>query len=229
MNDKSYPKNVGIIMDGNGRWALNRGLQRKEGHTKGIENMLSTAVTAFSLGVENFVCYSLSVENLNREQGEVSHILSLIDVYFDDFITLCKKYKICARYIGNLHLLPKEILSSIQRTELELSVFSKEKRTLYIAIAYGSRDEIITAVNNAIIKGEPVTKETFLQSLLLPIELDLIIRTGGEQRLSNFFLYQACYSELYFSDKFFPDFSKKDLIDAFDWFSNRNRRYGLLK
>ena len=230
MNDiNAYPKNVGIIMDGNGRWALERGLCRTEGHTKGVENMLSTAFYAFSLGAENVVTYSLSIENLNREQNEVEHILGLVNAYFDKFISLCKKRKICVKYIGNLELLPEKILSSIRKTEEELSVFAGEKRTLYIAIAYGSRDEIISAVNKAVRDGKTVTKDTFLQSLSLPVELDLIIRTGGEQRLSNFFLYQASYAELYFSDKFFPDFSNEDLKIAFDWFANRNRRYGLVK
>ena len=229
MDDKTYPKNVGIIMDGNGRWAIRRGLARTAGHTKGIENMLKTAISAFSLGVENFVCYSLSVENLKREQGEVEHILGLVETYFDKFIALCKERRICARYIGNLELLPEKVLSLIRKTEEALSVFSDEKRNLYIAIAYGSRDEIITAVNKAVKDGVLVTKDSFLQSLLLPIELDFIIRTGGEQRLSNFFLYQASYAELYFCDKFFPDFCEKDLIEAFDWYSVRNRRYGLLK
>ena len=125
--------------------------------------------------------------------------------------------------------MPEKVLSLIRKTEEALSVFSDEKHTLYIAIAYGSRDEIITAVNKAVKDGVSVTKDSFLQSLLLPIELDFIIRTGGEQRLSNFFLYQASYSELYFCDKFFPDFCEKDLIEAFDWYSVRNRRYGLLK
>ena len=216
-------------MDGNGRWATERGLSRKDGHTKGIANMIELAVHAFSLGAESFVCYSLSTENLKRDKDELSHILGLIIKYFDTFIEICRKHRSAARYIGNLELLPPEIRASIARTEETLSEFSGEGRTMYIAIAYGSRDEIVRAVNNAVREGRSVDEKSFLSSLMLPVDLDLVIRTGGERRLSNFFLYQSSYAELYFSDKYFPDFTGEDLKEAVDWFASRNRRYGLLK
>lgn len=223
-----HPKNVGIIMDGNGRWAEERGLSRKDGHTRGIVNMIELAVSAFSLGVENFVCYSLSTENLKREKDELSHILGLVVKHFDNFIEVCRKYKICAKYVGNLSLLPESTLDAITRTERILSEFDGQGRTVYIAIAYGSRDEIIGAVNRAVREGKEVDEKSFLSTLMLPLELDLVIRTGGESRLSNFFLYQASYAELYFSEKYFPDFGLTELKDAIDWFTHRKRRYGLL-
>ena len=225
----AVPKHIGLIMDGNGRWAEERGLARKEGHTRGIENMLRLASEAFYLGAESFVCYSLSTENLRREPEELSHILSLVIKYADVFIALCRRQRIAVKYVGRLSLLPPETQESLRMTEAALSEFAGEGRTVYIAIAYGSRAELIDAVNDAVRSGRTVTEESFLESLLLPVELDLIIRTGGERRLSNFFLYQASYSELYFSDKYFPDFSSADLREAFEWFSHRKRRYGLVK
>ena len=226
-NSVRTPKNVGLIMDGNGRWASEKGLLRKEGHTRGIVNMIELAVNAFSLGVENFVCYSLSTENLKREEDELSHILGLVIKHFDNFIEVCKKHRICAKYVGNLDLLPKATRDAIAETERVLSEFDGQGRTMYIAIAYGSRHELVSAVNKAVKEGKEVDEESFLSSLMFPMELDLVIRTGGEKRLSNFFLYQASYAEFFFSDKYFPDFNAADLKDAVECFSNRKRRYGL--
>ena len=127
-----------------------------------------------------------------------------------------------------LDLLPEDIRRSLKKTEEVLSEFSASGRTIYIAIAYGSRNEIVDAVNRAIRRGEPVSEQSFLEELALPLEMDLVIRTGGEQRLSNFFLYQLAYGELYFSDRYFPDFSEEDLQEAFGWYASRKRRYGLV-
>lgn len=229
MNIKnSVPKTIGIIMDGNGRWAAERGLPRKEGHTMGIQNMISLAAHAFDLGAENFVCYSLSTENLKRDADELSHILNLVIKYFDIFIDVCKKNKIAAKYVGALDLLPEETRSAMSRTEKALSEFDGMGRTIYIAIAYGSRAEIIEAVNKAVREGREVDEEIFGSYLGMPHDIDFIIRTGGEKRLSNFFLYQASYAELYFSDKYFPDFTREDLTEAVECFSMRKRRYGLV-
>lgn len=225
----SVPESIGLIMDGNGRWAEERGLSRKDGHTRGIINMITLAAHAFDLGAKNFVCYTLSTENLKRDKDELAHILSLVIKYFDEFIAVCREHRISARYVGRLDLLPSEIRESIAKTESILSEFASEGRTVYIAIAYGSRAELVGAINRAVKEGREVTEESLLRSLDFPAELDLIIRTGGERRLSNFFLYQASYAELYFSDKYFPDFSPEDLCEAVEWFSCRKRRYGLIK
>ena len=227
--EKRIPKNVGVIMDGNGRWATLRELPRYFGHTKGMLNMLKMIVDIFELGAENVACYSLSTENLNRDKAEVTHILNLVLKYFDKFIETCQEHKICAKMVGNLDLFPQEVKESLLKTQSILSEFEGMGRTVYVAVAYGSRDEIVSAINNAIKKGEEVTEESFLKSLYLPLDLDLIIRTGREQRLSNFFLYQASYAEIYFSDKYYPDFDKNDLIEIFDWYAKRKRRYGLVE
>ena len=229
LNKSTVPKSIGLIMDGNGRWAEEKGLPRKEGHTEGIANMLRLACKAFELGVNNFVCYSLSTENLGREKDEIDHILNLVIQYEDVFVGLCKKYQVAVKYVGRLELLPPDVLESLKRNEDTLSEFLPMGRVMYIAIAYGGRAEITDAVNRAIKSGTAVTESSFLELLDLPAELDLVIRTGGERRLSNFFLYQASYAELYFSDKYFPDFSEDDLCEALSWFLSRKRRYGLVK
>lgn len=223
------PENLGIIMDGNGRWAKSHNLRRTEGHTKGIENMMRLLAYAYDRGVKTATCYALSTENLKRDKAELQHILSLIGKVFDYFVSVFSKKQISISYVGNTELLPEEIRAHMKRTEDALSVYRDTGRVLYVLIAYGGRNEIIEAVNRAVTEGRAVTEEEFLSMLSVPVEPDLIIRTGGEKRLSNFLLYQSSYSELYFSDKMFPDFTTEDLEEAFEWYSGRKRNYGLVK
>ena len=226
MEKVCLPKNIGLIMDGNGRWAMSRTDNRLAGHAAGIKNMISLVEHAFARGVENIVCYGLSTENLLRPKNEVDHIYDLVIGIYDYFISVFNKIGACVKYVGNLSALPKEVQASLKRSEDALDKFSGNGKTLYVAIAYGGRFDIISAVNAAVEKGEQVTEEQFMSMLSVPIEPDLIIRTGGEQRLSNFLLYQASYSELYFSDKMFPDFGNDDLDKALEWFASRKRNYG---
>ena len=227
MSDINYlPESVGIIMDGNRRWAKERGLPTKDGHTAGMINMIKLASHAFELGARSVACYSLSTENFSRNEDELSHILSLVIKYFDAFLEEFRKIKVCAKIVGDLDMLPDEIKASLKRTEALLSEYENTGRTIYIAVAYGSRNEIIRAVNRAVSRGEQVNEESFRSMLDMPDNLDLIIRTGGDRRLSNFFLYQSSYAELYFADKYFPDFGNSDLDEAFDWFATRKRRHG---
>jgi len=220
------PKSVGIIMDGNRRWAKERGLSAKEGHTAGMVNMIRIASHAFARGADSVVCYSLSTENLSRTKEELAGILGLVIEYFDAFLEEFRKLKVCAKIVGDLEMLPPEIRASLKRTESLLSEFEDTGKTIYVAVAYGSRNEIVRAVNRAVLAGEPVSEEGFLATLDLPTDLDLIIRTGGDRRLSNFFLYQSSYAELYFADQYFPAFSTSDLDDAFEWFAAGKRRHG---
>jgi len=223
------PEHIGIIMDGNGRWAKQHDLSRTVGHTKGIENMMHLLAYAYDRGVKTATCYALSTENLKRDKAELDHILSLIGKVFDYFVSVFSKKQVSISYVGNRDLLPDEITAHMKRTEEALSVYRDSGKILYVAIAYGGRSEIIEAVNNAVRNNKTVTEEEFLSMLSVPVEPDLVIRTGGEKRLSNFLLYQTSYSELYFSDKLFPDFSTDDLDEAFDWYSKRKRNYGLVK
>jgi len=213
-------------MDGNRRWAKERGLPTEKGHTAGMINMIKIAAHAFELGADSVVCYSLSTENLSRGKDELAHIFSLVTEYFDAFIEEFIKLKVCAKIVGDLDMLPPDIKASLKRTEAVLSQFEYTGKTVYIAVAYGSRNEIVRAVNQAVEAGKTVNEENFLAMLDMPTDLDLIIRTGGDRRLSNFFLYQSSYAELYFSDKFFPDFSADDLDAAFECFATVKRRHG---
>lgn len=222
-------RNVGLIMDGNGRWAQEQGKRRLEGHTQGIVTMISLISYAFDCGVENIVCYGLSTENLQRPQDEILHIYDLILEIYDRFVSMMHEKKAYVKYVGNISVLPRPVRESMEKAERELSVYKDSGRTAFIGVVYGSRAEIIRAVNNAIDKGEKLTEERFLSQLDVPIDLELIIRTGGEQRLSNFMLYQASYSELYFSEKYFPDFNQNDMESVFQWYHNRKRRFGLIK
>ncbi len=222
------PENIGLIMDGNGRWAVNRGETRSAGHTAGIVNMITLVVHAFEMGVKNVICYGLSTENLKRPRNEVDHIFELIIKIHDYFITTFNRIGACVKYIGDLASLPTVIQTSLSDSEKELSKFLYNGKTLYVSIAYGGRNEIVNAVNTAVKNGVPVTEEQFMSLLSVPIEPDLIIRTGGERRLSNFLLYQASYSELFFSDKLFPDFNADDLDAALEWYASRRRTYGNL-
>lgn len=227
LDQRKVPKNLGIVADGNGRWAQSRGLSRSLGHTAGMKNILSLLDCIFNLGTENVVCYALSTENLNRDKSELDHILQMVFEYYTPFLEVCTKNEICVKFLGNLELFPDAVRASLLRTETELSKFKDRKRTFYLALAYGGRSEIVAAVNDAIKVGTLVTEETFLRSLQFPFDLDLIIRTGGRQRLSNFFLYQASYAELYFSDKYFPDLNKDDLIKIYDWYAKTDRTFGV--
>lgn len=227
MEKRHIPRHVGLIMDGNGRWAEAKGLPRTAGHTRGVRNMMALAAHAFDAGVETFTCYSLSTENLHREAGEVRHILSLVLSAFDEFLALCHAKRIAVKYVGRLALLPDEIREALAQTEAATAAYADGGRTMFIAIAYGGRAELVEAVNRAVAAGTPVTEESLLSHLSLPHSLDLIIRTGGERRLSNFFLYQASYAELYFSDLLFPDFDESALDGAFAEYARRTRRFGL--
>lgn len=227
-NQITVPENIGLIMDGNGRWAQQLGLSRTEGHTKGIENMIRLLTHAFSGGVKTATCFALSTENMKRDKAELDHILSLIGKVFDYFVSVFSKIQVSISYVGNLDLIPQEIRNHMKRTEDALRVYQDSGKILYVCIAYGGRDEIIRAVNTAVRNGKEVSEKDFLSMLSVPVEPDLIIRTGGEKRLSNFLLYQGSYAELYFSNKMFPDFTVEDLEEAFLWYANRKRKYGLV-
>ena len=223
------PRHIALIMDGNGRWAKKRLLPRSVGHKFGMERMIGLMEHAFALGVEYITVYALSTENLQRDGAELSHILSLIGKVFDYFVSVFSQKQVSISYVGNLSLLPREIREHMKRTEDALSRYKTSGKVLYVAIAYGGRNEIIDAVNRAVAKGTTVTEEEFLSLLSVPVEPDLVIRTGGQKRLSNFLLYQASYAELYFSDKLFPEFTVDDLQEAFTWYAGRKRNYGLVK
>lgn len=223
---QQLPTHVAIIMDGNGRWAKSRMLPRSIGHKNGMHRMIGLLEHAYDLGVNYMTVYALSTENLNRPKEELDGLFTLIREHF-----LVEMRKVCERgvrlkVLGNTTLLPEDVREIIRKAEEETASF--EGKGLNIALAYGAREEIVRAANEAVKKGELLTEES-LSSLLdtgNQPDPDLIIRTGKEQRLSNFLLYQAAYAELYFSDKMFPDFSDGDLEKAFAEYAKRTRRFG---
>ncbi len=223
---EKLPKHVAMIMDGNGRWAKQRLLSRSIGHRQGAKRMEELTQHAFTLGVEHVTLYALSTENLHRPKEEVEGLFELIRERFTSYRKRESENKIRFRVLGDLSLLPCDVRKILQESEKKTA--DCVGKSINLAVAYGGRSELIRAVNLAIKRGEQVCDESFSKLLYtrdLP-DPDLIIRTGKEMRLSNFLLYQAAYSELYFSEKMFPDFTKRDLERALLDYAERRRRYG---
>jgi len=220
------PRHIGVIMDGNGRWAKKRMLPRGIGHKFGMENMVKLLEGAFDMGVEYFTVYALSTENLARPKEELDGLYNLFRSYFKGYIEKLIKKGVAFKAIGDISALPDDIIALIKDAEASSSI--NKGKVLNMALNYGSRAEIVAAVNKAVEKGEKVTEESF-SSLLYTggqPDPDLIIRTGGEIRLSNFLMWQASYAELYFTDTYFPDFSVAELKKAVEAYSLRHRRFG---
>ena len=224
--EAGIPRHVAVIMDGNGRWAKKRLLPRSAGHRAGMNRMTSLSEHVFDSGVEFCTLYALSTENLNRPQEELEALFSLFREYFSKNTAKLKKKGIALRVIGNLNLLPADVREIIKRGEEETK--GGKRGTLVLAIAYGARQEILSAVNRAVREGKEVSEESF--SALLSTDgipdPDLLIRTGKEVRLSNFLLWQSAYTEFYFTEKLFPDFTDKEFDKALLSYAARDRRFG---
>ncbi len=230
----NIPTHVAIILDGNGRWAKSKGMPRNYGHTMGAKNVETICRACHDLGIRYLTVYAFSTENWSRPGDEVKALMKLLREYLKNCLKTAKKNDMRVRVIGDKSRLDKDIQETIEILERESSIYDGLHFT--IALNYGSRDEIIRAVN-AIERdraegkadpGVPVTEELFssyLDTSELP-DPDLLIRTSGEQRLSNFLLWQCAYTEFYFTDVHWPDFSKEELIKAVESYSNRERRYG---
>ncbi len=227
MDIDKLPLHVGVIMDGNGRWAKKRLLPRKLGHKSGMERMIGLSEHAKKSGVKYLTVYVMSTENLvRRPEDEIEGLFGLIRKYFT-----AQAEKLYARgsgikIIGDISALPEDVVKIL--TDAENASPANPVFTLVFAINYGGRREIISAVNRAVERGEKVTEENFAR-LLYTAEIpdpDLIIRTGGESRLSNFLTYQSAYAELYFTDVLFPDFSDAEFDRAIAAYAARDRRFG---
>lgn len=224
--DARIPDHVAIIMDGNGRWAKKRLLPRSAGHRAGMNRMVSLSEHVFDGGAKWCTLYALSTENFNRPEEELESLYTLFREYFRKNTKTLKQKGIVLRVVGNLNLLPEDVREIIRKGEEETQ--GGGRGTLVLAIGYGARQEIVAAVNRAVKEGKEVNEESF--SALLSTEgipdPDLLIRTGKEQRLSNFLLWQSAYTELYFTEKLFPDFSDKDYDKALEEYASRERRFG---
>lgn len=221
------PKHVALIMDGNGRWAQQRGLARTAGHKEGLEAAKRIARAAADLGIKYITLYTFSTENWKRTQEEVGYLMGLIKAHLRAEFEFYKENQIRVQHIGDLAGLPKDVQEEIINAKKDTENFTGT--TCVLAINYGSRDEITRAANKAIAAGKNKLNESDISANSdlpeLP-DVDLLIRTGGEKRLSNFLLWQTAYAEFIFSDTLWPDYSveefKKDIMD----FENRNRRFG---
>ena len=219
-------KSVGIIMDGNGRWAKARGLARSEGHKAGAK-VISEVIEALSdLGVEHVTLYAFSTENWKRPKEEVDGIMKLIYAYLHKMKEIKEEYDMSIRFIGDKSALPSRLRKKCIEVE-EMS--ANHSRYVNIALNYGGRDEIIRAVNEAIKDGCESITESEISRRLYTAESpdpDLIIRTGGDLRISNFLIWQSAYSELYFTDTLWPDFGRGEVARAVEEFYRRKRRFG---
>lgn len=220
------PAHIGIIMDGNGRWAKKRLMPRSFGHRHGMDRMVALLEHAFDLGVSYVTVYALSTENLKRPRAELEGLFDLIRKYFIDCMRKICRRGVRLRVLGDISVLTEDVQKLLRQAEEETLCY--HGKGVNVALCYGARAEIVRAANNAMQNGQTLTEESLSKELYtgeIP-DPDLIIRTGNEMRLSNFLLYQAAYAELYFSPKMFPDFSNADLEEAIAEFSRRTRRFG---
>jgi len=229
----NIPAHVAIIMDGNGRWAQSRGLTRLIGHNKGGEVAKNIIKAAAKNGVKYLTLYAFSSENWNRPADEVSGLMELLGSYIKKETASLRSNNIRVRVIGDLDKLSESLRADIIKVTLDTE--KNTGMTLIIALSYGGRDEIIRAVKNIAVelkKGELLEKdvdercfENYLYTSTFP-DPDLLIRTGGELRISNFLLWQCAYSEFYFTNTKWPDFSENEFVLALKEFGKRKRRYG---
>ena len=232
----NIPKHVAIILDGNGRWAKSKGMPRNYGHTMGAKNVETVCKAANELGIEYLTLYAFSTENWNRPESEVSALMSLLENYLKNCLKTADKNNMRVRVIGETGRLSDKFQKQIEELEAHSSI--NTGLNLTIAINYGSRDEMIRAMKNVYKdcnKGkldiDSLNEEIFssyLDTKDIP-DPDVLIRTSGEQRLSNYLLWQLAYSEFYFTDVPWPDFHKKELELAIEAYNKRDRRFGALK
>ena len=229
------PQHVAIILDGNGRWAKSKGMPRNYGHTAGAKNVETVCKAAHDMGIKYLTLYAFSTENWNRPDGEVAALMKLLESYLKNCIKTADKNNMRVRIIGYTTRLSEKFQQQIK--ELEEASSHNDGLNLQIAINYGSRDEMIRGmramfddVQNCKLVKEDIDEEHFagyLDTKGLP-DPDLLIRTSGEQRLSNYLLWQLAYSEFYFTSVPWPDFHKEELKKAVEAYNKRDRRFGAL-
>jgi len=233
IDENNMPLHIAIIMDGNGRWAKKRGLPKKMGHKAGAETLENITEVARELGVKYITVYAFSTENWKRSNEEVAGIMDLLRQYLKEHIKTANKRYVRVKIIGEISRLDKDIQEQI----VVLEALTKDKNgiTLNIALNYGGRDELVRSIKK--IADDTKNNKILIENItedLIPAYLDtngipdpeLMIRTSGEKRISNFLLWQLAYTEFDFSDKLWPDYSKEDLVAAIWQFQNKDRRFG---
>ena len=227
------PNHVAIILDGNGRWAKKRLLPRKAGHVAGSKTVEKICEDAYNMGINYLTVYAFSTENWKRPEDEVNALMKLLRQYLKDCIKRSTKNNLCVRVIGDITPWAGEMKESIR--ELEEATKNNTGLHFQVALNYGSRDEMIRGIRkmagdleSGALQAEDISEtvfEKYLDTSGLP-DPDLMIRTSGEMRLSNFMLWQLAYTEFYFTDVLWPDFDKAELQKAIDYYNGRERRYG---
>lgn len=234
LDPRAIPRHVAVIMDGNGRWAEARGLSRIEGHRQGLESVRAVVRAAHELGVETLTLYAFSLENWNRPKTEVDELMRILERYIDAELAEVHRNGIRVRTIGRLERLPVSVCEKLAQAR-ELTRGNREM-SLVFAISYGARAEIVDAAKRLLhdseigkVDPERLDEKTFSAYLYDPelSDPDLLIRTGGESRVSNFLLWQIAYTEFYVSNVRWPDFRKSHLVEAIVDYQGRERRYGL--
>ena len=233
INKDNLPKHLAIIMDGNGRWAKQKGLLRTLGHENGTKSVRVVVETAAKLGIENLTLYAFSTENWNRPKLEVELLMNLLINSLKNELKTLQDNDIRLNSIGNIDLLPKSAQKKLQ--EVIEQTKGNSRMVLTLALSYGSREELINVVKNISnkVKNNIISIDSIDESIInqhlytqdLP-EVDLLIRTSGEHRISNFLLWQIAYAELYFTDVLWPDFKQDDLYEAIISYQKRERRFG---
>lgn len=232
----SVPNHVAIILDGNGRWAKAKGLPRTAGHVQGAKTVEQICEDAYNMGINYLTIYAFSTENWTRPDNEVATLMNLLRNYMKNSIKRAQKNNMCVRVIGDKTQLAEDLQVSIAK--LEQATRNNTGLHFQIAINYGGRDELRRAVTKlaqqvaiGILKSDEIDEDkitSLLDTAGLP-DPDLLIRTSGEQRISNFLLWQTSYAELYFTSVLWPDFDKNELAKAVEAYQKRDRRYGLVK
>lgn len=234
--DGNIPRHVAIIMDGNGRWATKRGLPRSAGHRAGMEALRDLITASSELGIEALTLYAFSTENWKRPRDEVGTLFSLVVEYFNREISELHEKGVRIRVLGDMSRVPQKARAALMRAE-DMTHDNRGLK-LNLAINYGARAELVRAaralaedVSNGGMAPDAIDEAAVSSRLYTSgqPDVDLLIRTGGEMRLSNFLLYQSAYAELLFTDTLFPDFDKAHYLDAIHEFQGRSRRFGAIK
>ena len=232
-NNNKFPKNVRIIMDGNGRWALKNSLQVSQGHKKGVDTVREIVEVSVEKKIKSLTLYAFSSENWQRPKSEINAIKNLVIDAINDQVPELKEQRVQLEFFGHLEEFGNKVINKIKFAESETN-FEDPKLNLNIALSYGGQQDILDIVKGIAadvldrkINLEDIDQKIISEFSCAPVEsIDLLIRTGGDKRVSNFLLYQIAYAEIMFIDKFWPDFKKTDFIECLNNFKKVSRRFG---
>jgi undecaprenyl diphosphate synthase len=230
------PKNVGIIMDGNGRWAIKNSLKISEGHKKGVSIVKDIVEESVKQDLSSLTIYAFSSENWKRPKTEVTAIKKLVVDAINDQVSDLKEQKVRLKFFGHIYDFGKKVIDKISYAEEETYI-QNSKLDLNVALGYGGKQDIVDMakkISSSVLAKQitlkDINEKTLHNASSVPVdEIDLLIRTGGDRRISNFLLYQIAYAEIMFIDKYWPDFNKKDFLKCLDNFKNIKRRFGKRK